>query len=82
MPSKKAPEYYLSISDKEKKTTVYAFVKEQDGCLYFKSLDGKNDYNTTKRDLMLHLQSNKNYDLGKDLKLLLPSVKQPEASER
>lgn len=80
MPSKKAPEYYLAITDKEKKTTVYAFVKEQDGCLYFKSLDAKNDYTVTKRDLMLHLQTNKNYDLGKDPKLLLQPVKQPEAS--
>jgi hypothetical protein len=80
MPNKKAPEYYLSITDKEKKTTVHAFVKEQDGCLYFKSLDGKSDYSVTKRDLMLHLQTSKNYDIGKDCNLLLPPVKQPVAS--
>jgi hypothetical protein len=80
MPNKTAPEYYLSITDKEKKTTVYAFIKEQDGCLHFKTIDGKKDYSIKKRDLMLHLQSNKDYDLGKELKLLLPTVKQPEAS--
>lgn len=80
MPKKKEPEYYLSITDKEKKTIVYEFVKEQDNRLHFKSLDGKNDYSVTKRDLMLHLQTNKNYDLGKELKMILPAVKQPVTS--
>lgn len=80
MPKKKEPEYYISITDKEKKTTVYAFTKEQDGCLHFKSLDGKSDYSITKRELMLLLQTNKNYDIGKQLKMILPAVKQPVAS--
>lgn len=75
MPKKKEPEYYISITDKEKKTVVYAFVKEQDDCLHFKSLDGKDDFSTTKKELMLNLQKKKSYDIGKDLKMILPTVK-------
>lgn len=75
MPKKKEPDYYISITDKEKKTTVYAFVNEQDGRLNFKSIDNKTDYSTSRRDLMLNLQIGKDFDIGKDLKLLLPPVK-------
>lgn len=75
MPKKKEPAYYISITDKEKKTTVYAFVNEQDGRLNFKSIDNKTDYSTNRRELMLNLQISKDFDIGKDLKLLLPPVK-------
>lgn len=75
MPKKKEPDYYLSITDKEKKTTVYAFVNEQDGRLNFKSIDNKTDYSTNRRELMLNLQTSKDFDIGKDLKLILPPVK-------
>ena len=75
MPKKKEPDYYLSITDKEKKTTVYAFVNEQDGRLNFKSIDNKTDYSTNRRELMLNLQISKDFDIGKDLKLILPPVK-------
>jgi hypothetical protein len=75
MPKKKEPDYYISITDKEKKTTVYAFVNEQDGRLNFKSIDNKTDYSTNRRELMLNLQTSKDFDIGKDLKLILPAVK-------
>lgn len=75
MPKKKEPDYYISITDKEKKTTVYAFVNEQDGRLNFKSIDNKTDYSTNRRELMLNLQTSKDFDIGKDLKLILPPVK-------
>ena len=75
MPKKKEPDYYISITDKEKKTIVYAFVNEQDGCLNFKSIDNKTNYSTNRRELMLNLQTSKKFDIGKDLKLILPSVK-------
>jgi hypothetical protein len=75
MPKKKEPDYYLSITDKEKKTTVYAFVNEQDGRLNFKSIDNKTDYSTNRRELMLNMQTSKDFDIGKDLKLILPAVK-------
>jgi hypothetical protein len=75
MPKKKEPDYYISITDKEKKTTVYAFVNEQDGRLNFKSIDNKTDYSTNRRELMLNLQTSKYFDIGKDLKLILPPVK-------
>jgi hypothetical protein len=75
MPKKKEPDYYISITDKEKKTTVYAFVNEQDGRLNFKSIDNKTDYSTNRRELMLNLQISKDFDIGKDLKLILPPVK-------
>ena len=60
------PAYYISIPNKkDKKKTVYSLTKEEGNKLQFTSLDGKNIFNTTKRELMLNLQVN-DYDISKD----------------
>lgn len=60
------PAYYISIPNKEnKKKTVYLLSKEEGDKLQFTSLDGKNIFTTTKRELMLNLQVS-DYDISKD----------------
>lgn len=60
------PAYYISVPNKkDKKKTVYSLTKEEGDKLQFTSLDGKNIFNTTKRELMLNLQVS-DYDISKD----------------
>ena len=60
------PAYYISVPNKkDKKKPVYSLTKEEGDKLQFTSLDGKNIFNTTKRELMLNLQVS-DYDISKD----------------
>jgi len=60
------PAYYISIPNKkDKKKTVYSLTKEEGDKLQFTSLDSKDIFNTTKRELMLNLQVS-DYDISKD----------------
>ncbi|MEI7674735.1 MAG: hypothetical protein WCI60_03305 [bacterium] len=65
MPSSE-PAYYISIPNKkDKKKIIYSLSKEEGNKLQFTSLDGKDAFTTTKRDLMLNLQVS-DYDISKD----------------